>query len=32
MMIKLLVLQVWHGLSDPELERQLQAGYPSESF
>lgn len=23
MMVKLLVLQAWHGLSDPELERQV---------
>jgi len=24
-MIKMLVLQEWHGLSDPELERQLRS-------
>lgn len=24
-MIKMLVLQQWHGLSDPELERQLRS-------
>lgn len=25
LMVKLLVLQAWHGLSDPELERQVTA-------
>jgi len=27
-MIKILILQEWHGLSDPELERRSLIGYP----